>query len=437
MALIIFVAWSTRRAILLGIVLFLVYSANGRELGTNDDWPSRLLPIALVRGDGPVLDRFRSRLQVPGEGLLYSVSERRGHLVSRYPIATPLVATPLFAVQMAVLDRARPGWERDVLPYALVMSKNAAALLGALLGVVLFRLLVVLEVGSATLPALVGGVLGSNLWVVGSQTLGPHGPAALALAMALLILARGEVSNARLAAAGAFAGALVAFRLPAATFAGALAAFAIAHHRWRSLWFLGPLAAIGCVLLAWNLSWFGAVTGGEVELEALHPILHGVTGNWSRSPLVGLAGTLVSPSRGLFVFSPWVAVVVARFPTAVRGAVPVARWASLALIANLVVFSTYSVWWSGHAFGPRYWTESTPVFVVALAYLLVRARERSRPLLVLLLATLALSVAVQVVGAFCYPSGWSSTPTEIDLDHARLWDVRDSELTRCLARGSR
>jgi hypothetical protein len=50
-------------------------------------------------------------------------------------------------------------------------------------------------------------------------------------------------------------------------------------------------------------------------------------------------------------------------------------------------------------------------------------------------AAVAFSIGVQMIGAFYYPSSWNDTPASVDEDHRRLWDWRDTELTRCLAEG--
>jgi hypothetical protein len=50
---------SWRRAAALGLGLFAVYCANGREIGSGDTVPALLQPIAVLRGDGFALDRFR------------------------------------------------------------------------------------------------------------------------------------------------------------------------------------------------------------------------------------------------------------------------------------------------------------------------------------------------------------------------------------------
>jgi len=65
--------------------------------------------------------------------------------------------------------------------------------------------------------------------------------------------------------------------------------------------------------------------------------------------------------------------------------------------------------------------------------------DRSRFLLMVAGATIVFSIAVQCVGAFCFPSTWNLKPANVDLHHERLWDWRDTEISRCLheAFGSR
>jgi hypothetical protein len=50
---------------------------------------------------------------------------------------------------------------------------------------------------------------------------------------------------------------------------------------------------------------------------------------------------------------------------------------------------------------------------------------------------LAWSIAVAGLGAFVYPhEAWNSHPTEIDLDHARLWELADSQIVRTSGSGA-
>ena len=189
-------------------------------------------------------------------------------------------------------------------------------------------------------------------------------------------------------------------------------------------WFL-PAPLVLCLLLVGsNFYFFGSVAGGQDQLEQHHRLLHGVGGPWSGDLREGLAGTLFSPNRGLFIFSPWVALAVAVLPWSIRKVPPgsLARWLMLALVPYLFLFSKYAVWWAGGSFGPRYWTDAMPVFGIMLAAGFDWAWERSRVVMSLFAAAVVFAMAIHAIGAFCYPSTWNFYPTDIDIDHRRLWD---------------
>ena len=49
---------------------------------------------------------------------------------------------------------------------------------------------------------------------------------------------------------------------------------------------------------------------------------------------------------------------------------------------------------------------------------------------------LAWSIAVAATGAFCYPNDrWNTHPVDVDLNHQRLWDWHDLQITRCWRHG--
>ncbi len=148
----------------------------------------------------------------------------------------------------------------------------------------------------------------------------------------------------------------------------------------------------------------------------------------------GALGTLVSPSRGLFIYTPWVALALAAMPLVASRLAPhrLIVWLLLALIPYFLLLSKYAVWWGGHCFGPRYWTDVIPLFAILLAFELDWAIDRSRSLTVLFAITIVLGIAVQLIGAYCFPSSWNLEPVNVDFRHERLWDWRDSELSRCL-----
>lgn len=417
-------------AVVLGAMLFFAYTGNGRVISTWDSLPASLLPIAIVRGDGLVLDRFKAHWPGP---LPYYVTLKRDHVVSRYPVGIPLLATPLIAPQIALLDVVRPGWERErPFYFAERMAKNAAALIAAVTGVVMFHLLRLLSLERFALLAATIAALGSELWVVASQALWQHGPAALALALALVLLLR--PGRGRLCLAGIATAAIVCFRPQNVVFALPIMAWVAVCHRRDGVWFLPGPVVLWAAMVGLNYWYFGSAAGGYAELEATLPITHRVAAYWTANALAGAAGTLVSPSRGLLVYCPWIAVALATLPFAYARLKPwpLVWMLLLALVPFFIQLALFSIWWAGHSFGPRFWTDAIPLFAIVLGVALEWSWDRSRPVFALLVFTGALAIGVQSLGAACYPSSWNKTPINVDQAHERLWDWHDTELTRMI-----
>src|SRR5262249_24117002 len=173
-------------------------------------------------------------------------------------------------------------------------------------------------------------------------------------------------------------------------------------------WFL-PAPVLGAIaLFSYNRWFFGSILGGQAQLEQLHPRLHGVVSAWSGDFLEGAAGSLFSPNRGLFIFSPWIAVALATaaLPAVARrlAAHRLVCWLLWALVPFFLLLSKYAVWWGGHCFGPRYWTDVMPIFAILFAFGLDVWVARSRTRFVLTAATILVSIGVQAIGALCYPT---------------------------------
>src|SRR5262249_27571457 len=129
--------------------------------------------------------------------------------------------------------------------------------------------------------------------------------AALALTLLLLVLVPAPISRGRLLLAGLTAAALVCIRPTDVIFAAA-AFLWVAWYQPRDLaWFIPFPVVLGTALTGYNYWFFGSPLGGY-ESQVF---------SWeAASFLWGAAGTLMSPSRGLFVFTPWVAVALATAP---------------------------------------------------------------------------------------------------------------------------
>jgi hypothetical protein len=430
-------AWKS--SLLLGMIVWCAYMANGREIPNGATVPSKLLPVALLRGDGPFLDRFSQVLlgQAPGEPLPSYLARERGHLVSSYPLGTALVAVPFYLPQVLFFDWLRPEWEKQkVLYYTSRMAKNTAAVLGALTAVAIFQLLRRLGLGRLAWPTALATAVASNLWA-DSQTLGHQLPAALALTLSVLLLVATPISRRRPSLAGLTTVALVWIH-PQDILLAAVIFFWVAWSQPRNLrWFLPLPLLLGGALVGYNYWLFGSLTGGSGDMPGSESL-----SLWRAPLLEGVAGNLWSPQRGLFVYCPWIVVALATVPAVVSqwrrwSIIP---WLLLALVPYLLLCSLNSDWWGGHYFGPRSFTDVLPLFAMLLGFGLAWSWTRFRPVWVAFGVSLTFATGVQLLGAFYYPSSRESAPVTITQTVAagsseRAWNWHDNELGRLWAEG--
>jgi hypothetical protein len=152
-----------------------------------------------------------------------------------------------------------------------------------------------------------------------------------------------------------------------------------------------------------------------------------------------LAGNLVSPSRGLLVFTPgllcWIYFAAAYFPS-----LPHRRWlvlAASAITAHWLAISSYPYWSAGACFGPRLMTDVLP-WLALLGVLATRAwldgqqsRGRRRIELAALLLLWGMSAAIHFTGALSWQTHvWNARPIPVALQPRRLWDWTDPPFLR-------
>jgi hypothetical protein len=407
--------------------LFTIYLANGREIWSGDSVPAKYLACAMLRGEGVHLDRYQRDVLKwwPNPGMPYYAQYLDGHLISRYPLGPVFVALPFTIPQIFLLDRTIPGWETSDPDWFDTIAKHSAAAITTLVVLALFAVLRNLGLGREAWWAALAAALGSNLWCTASQSLWQHGPAALMLTLLVLLLLPESPSRFRFFLAGLTAAFLVCCRPINLPFAVTTAIWVTLRHPRRLVWFLPPALAIGAALISFNRAYLGAAGGYYSNLDAA---------TFATPWREGLMGTVLSPSRGLFVFSPWTVVASAYLPFAffrLRLATHL-PWMLATLVPHALIVSTFSCWWAGLCFGPRYWTEVIPLLAISLGLALQWANARCRPVFALSLVLIAISVAVQCLGALVYPSSWQEVPPDVGGTRHRLWDWTDNELSRCL-----
>lgn len=410
-------------AAILGVILFVIYLSNVRERSSADNIPTRLLPFSLLREGNLDLDEFE---WLRGDGKLpYYVRESGGRLYSGSPVVTSILVTPLYAVPAWLLSARSMSYDEVRVRLLIVaMERISAAALTALSASLLFACLCRLGDRRWALGLALTYALGTNTWAVSSQGLWTHTLSELGLAMLSLVLLRPNPSAAALAVAGTTIGAVVANRPPMLIFALLASVFLWQHHRRRLIAFLTGPTTIACLALAYNFRLFASLVGPYQTLDHFG------------TPLpTGLAGLLVSPNRGLFVYTPimlfavWGALRVWR-----ESAPPWVRYLVVGVAGHCVLYAKFNEWWAGYAFGPRYMTDILPALTLLLAFGLVPlCRTYARTAAVTLLALYG--VGVQIVGVYYADDAWNRLPVTLEEQPERVWDWSDWQVTRAVRSG--
>jgi len=392
-----------RRPLALVVLLFCVlvaaYLANGRALGAGDTLPARYLPWSLLRQATFRLDAFtalydESARSMPLiEGIPYYLRQRDGHYLSAYSPGAALLALPIYALPVLLGAPPDAAWGAR-------LEKLSAAAITALSALFVFLALRRTASGRWALGITVVYALGTSSLSVSSQGLWQHGPSQLAIAL-LAWLATGELHrNRTLALAGfAMAGA-VALRATNLLLVLPLALWILWRWPRRAQWLaLGAIVPAGAIAV-YNLHYFATLTGGG------GPTTSPLWAFFALTPFVeGLAGLLVSPSRGLFVYSPVLLFSVAGAALVGREGPPALRALAAGAALVFVLTSKWIMWWGGHTWGPRLLADTLPILCILLGPV-TRWLERSRALTAAFVLLGAVSVSTHALGAFYYDGRW-------------------------------
>lgn len=420
------------RAGVLFVSLLAIYNSNGREVGGYDSQPAKFASRALAVHATMTLDRDVERVPQFAERSAFAL-DRNGHYRSAY---SPVPIVFGGAAGWLLANVLRVDLEAPLAPN-LIAVLTASILTASAVTLVFLTLQRISPPSSAFWVAAALG-LGTNLWGSVSRTLGQQESVVFGVALALFAWTRPSAEITRAQCWWGAVGLAIAStaRLQTTPMAAILAIGLLQRAGWRAAF--APVAFIGASVLALlgaQQYWFGSPLGAVPALESLHPAIHAVSGSVSATPWIGAAGLLFSPNRGLFVFSPVALVPIA----GLRRSVVALRdhgiaWLVTAAAVQFVVYATYSVWWGGHTFGPRYLLDAivllTPSGAVALDAIFNRPWQRT-----LCAVLLAWSVAVAGTGAFL-ADRWNTDPVDVDRNHERLWDWRDPQIVRAWRTGS-
>lgn len=389
----------------------LVYLTPQRYCGSGDTAPAELLPIALLHHHGFNLREFAD----PHKDLPYYLYDAHGRIISEYPVLPGLMNFPVYLAAHLL--------HVPLFPHRFALSLITASLVTT--GSVVFLFLTLLNLTGDNAHSLAFSLLyafGTNAWSTGAITLFQHGTSLLFLTAAFYFLS--SPVSTRAAWAGLALAFAVANRPTNIIFALVLTVFVLIHRRKAIAGFVA-LAAIPAILLGVysHLYWGSIFALGQGQ------------GGWgfNGNMLAGLAGLLVSPARGIFIFSPIFVFSVLEGVRRLRhkSGESLPDYLFVATILLVLLYTKWGNWWGGHSFSYRLLTEISPVMII-LASSAWRFGLAKKPLARrAFIAAAAISVFVQALGASSYPSTFND---RIDTEPQRLWNWKETEITMDVAK---
>ena len=395
--------------------LYVLSTSNGFRLTSGDNLATRLIAPQIVRTGSLDLADVANFRDDPGH---YSVLRVRGRLLPGFPLGTGLLALPHALVawpfsRVPTSAELAARWERHFSALCLLAS-TAFVFIG------LRRRY---GEGAALATSLVFGFGTTAFSCVGQAMWSTTGEVVcLCLVLCLLVPEHGTP----LAAVGAGVSLAAAFLCrPSAVIPALLVlAWLAASHRWKdAAWTGAALGLSAAAICASLLALYGHPLGGYGLMNSGQRL-------WGGSPLEGIAGNLLSPSRGLFPHFPYLLIVPFAFTTIRSDRSLRLLWLAAAAVTGEVVVlaGAYSKWWGGHCIGPRLLTEAAP-FIAILSLPIWVAFRRLRPSVRTVAAASVLFAALtQVLGVWSLRTGNWNNIVVVDWNRAALWSLRDSQL---------
>lgn len=388
------------------------------------------IPVALsIIHQGNIdLDEYGERIRADQ---YYGIEKVNGHLYNIFPTGVALASLPFVWTIDLLFDKvAGISLEEHFKKNRSEQTELFIASIFVALAAVFMFLLAKHSLNNKTGPLLVVFVFafGTSAWSTASRALWQHGPSILMLAASLYLLLKAREKESYIV----FVGPLLAFAYlirptNMISYIMLMGVVFLRHRKyfWHSILFsllvFGPFVAL-------NYHVYGAVFPPYYQASRIA---------FGPSFSEAMAGNLISPNRGLFVFSP---VLLLSFYGAY---LKLRRKSFLSLdtalisiiVLHWIVISAFPHWWGGYSIGPRFFTDMIPYFVYFLIPVVEEiefshgVRRIAITTVFLCLLGLSFYAHYRSVVSWQVPA-WNVTPESVDKNPARVWDWGDIQFMR-------
>lgn len=396
--------------VLIFIISFCIFNIGLRYVGCGDTQPNELLPISFIREGNLDFNEFFSDYK----DLPYGFRNIRGNIISAYPIVTGILSIPVYLVAHIL--------RIDLFKERYILAMLSSSLISSLSVVFMYLALKQICKQKAAVSFSLIYAFATSVLSVASRGLWSHTASIFFITMTLYLLSNQKKESVKYS--GFSLGMAVWSRPANMLIFLPLAIYIFLTHRRYFKWFL-LFASIALILL----SIYSQIYLGSIIALGQAQDISGFNGRF----LSGLLGLLISPSRGLLVFSPIFIFACGYlfYMLFSKNAPAVYRYLGISVVLTVLLYSKWGMWWGGQSFGYRLLTDISPILIVFLAIAWEKIIVRFRYLKIIFIILLLVSVYNHLLGAFIFPAGFNFSPDLIDEHPERLWDFKDTQITRC------
>ncbi|MGQ9621760.1 MAG: hypothetical protein ACUVTX_12405, partial [Bacteroidales bacterium] len=402
-----------------------------------------LLDHGSFRLDGYKIPRFKP-YEKPGviqTGYPYQIEEINGHLHYFFPPGSSVLSVPFVAIMnlfgiSAVNPDGSYNFEGEV-----KIEKNLSALLMAVLTMFFFITARQILPLTWSLIVAIGSALGTQILSTASRALWSDTWGIFLLSIVLFMLFRNELGKKSFHPV-ALATILSWTYFVKPTYSISIlviTVFIFLFYRQTFVYYVLT-----------GMIWFGIFVGYSWHYFGKWPPTYYSASrlSFSKTCLIALAGHLVSPARGLLIYSPFILFILYLLWRYYRYVVHKRLlWtAIIAFFLHLITVSSFPHWWAGHSFGPRFMVGVLPwEFLLSIIGIhamisswqqqafksnyglsILPAAERIKMIIGALL--LITSIFINWRGAYAHSTSlWNVLPVNVDQHPERIWDWRQPQ----------
>lgn len=417
------------RLLIIFFAVFVVH-VNSKVISSSDSRWFIPTSISILHHRDVDLNEYAERIDKEQH---YAIQRSAGNYYNVFPIGTSIISLPIVWVIDVTLDRITgiSLEERFKASGSENIERFIASIFVAIATVLVF-LIAEKRASSRLTPYLIASIFAfaTPAWSTASRALWQHGPSMMLLSASLYFLLKARESPVHLIwPAPLLAAAYVVRPTNSLSFALLMGITFLRFKTNRYFWY-GILLAIvlfGC-FLAFNIRVHGALLPYYYQSSRL---------SFGPTFAEALVGNLISPNRGLFVFTPVLLFSLYGVFLKLRHKSFDVLDATLIAIILLhwVVISALPHWWGGYSIGPRFFTDMIPYFVYFLIPVVdccLRPNGIRQIIMVFLFAvSIAISFYIHQRSANNWRViAWNYIPNSVDQNPSRVWDWRDLQFRR-------